>query len=403
MESTEWPAAEAIEQQAYSIRDPIKRLRFLRRAPPPEPPLPPAPLPAAPLPPAPLLPPPPPPPGLARRLAVPLLATGLFFSFAGTVSDAGRLPAPEPAREAPPPALPQVWLAERGGGWEVYSNGLRVESGLAVTTEARWYQVFPRSDEEPLRPRWRTAPAGIIFHASEGALASFEPDHSALLKRQGQGLLAWARRHGLYHYVVDRFGRVHRVVEESDTADHAGQSVWADSRWICLNLSAGFLAVAFEAQTGAAGGTAPLSSAQVHAGRVLTEMLRGKYAIAAENCLTHAQVSVNPRNFRIGYHTDWARNFPFRSLGLPDNHQQLLASLCLFGFTWDPAFLDSAGSSLRASLLRAAEEVRRQATVQGMSLERFRAGLNRRYRELSRQAAGARAVLGELAALEEER
>ena len=40
-------------------------------------------------------------------------------------------------------------------------------------------------------------------------------------------------------------------------------------------------------------------------------MLRAKYRIPESNCVTHAQVSVNPDNMLVGYHTDWSGNFPF--------------------------------------------------------------------------------------------
>ena len=63
----------------------------------------------------------------------------------------------------------------------------------------------------------------------------------------------------------------------------------------------------------------------MHAARILTEMLRGKYHIPASNCVTHAQVSVNPDNMLVGYHTDWAGNFPFLDIGLK---RQLRRAAC---------------------------------------------------------------------------
>jgi hypothetical protein len=68
---------------------------------------------------------------------------------------------------------------------------------------------------------------------------------------------------------------------------------------------------------------------------VLTEILRSKYGIADVNCITHAQVSVNPNNLRMGYHTDWARNFPFEELGLRHGYQTAVASIAIFGFGFD--------------------------------------------------------------------
>ena len=388
MQSNPWCAVRLIEVRAGRIRDPVKRLRFLRRTirslPADEVPevadvadVAEAPKPAR------------------WRPRAPLLAASLFFVLAGTVSDAGRVPA---APRASPPAAPRdpahVWLVERARDWELYSNGLRVETLLATSTRPRLYPVLERATLPEAAWRWRTEPAGIVFHASEGELASFEPQQNGPLKRQVLGLLDYARRHGLYHFVVDRFGRVHRIVEEGDAADHAGQSVWADSTWVYLNLNAGFLGVAFEAQTSSGGEAGWISPAQLHAGKVLTEMLRSKYRLPAGNCVTHAQVSVNPHNFRIGYHSDWAHSFPFEQLGLPDNYRQPLPSLLLFGFGYDPAFLASAGASLQDALLRAEEQVRQEAAARGLTVARWQAALNRKYRQISRQTAEARVAFG---------
>ena len=151
----------------------------------------------------------------------------------------------------------------------------------------------------------------------------FEADQTHELKRVGQELLLFVRNKRAYHYVIDRFGRVHRIVEETDTANHAGNSVWADSQWVYLDLNRSFLGIGFEARTATDGPA--LESGQMHAARILTEMLRSKYNLPAGNCVTHAQVSVNPDNMRVGWHTDWGSNFPFQEVGLPDNYQQPLS------------------------------------------------------------------------------
>lgn len=379
MQNEAWGAVRFIELRAGRIRDPVRRLWYLRRT-----------IRSLPAEEAPEAPKP-----TGWRPRAPLLAASLFFVLAGTVSDAGRVPAPSRALPAAAgPELPHVWLVEQARDWELYSNGLRVETRLATSIRPRLYPVFERASLPEAVWRWRTEPAGIVFHASEGELASFEPQQNGSLKRQVLGLLDHARRHGLYHFVVDRFGRVHRIVEEGDAADHAGQSVWADSTWVYLDLNAGFFGVAFEAQTSSGGEAGWISPAQLHAGKILTEMLRSKYRLPASNCVTHAQVSVNPHNFRVGYHTDWARSFPFEQLGLPDNYRQPLPSLLLFGFGYDPAFLASAGGSLRDGLLRAEEQARQEAAARGLTLARWQAAQNRQYRQISRQPAEARVTFG---------
>jgi hypothetical protein len=64
----------------------------------------------------------------------------------------------------------------------------------------------------------------------------------------------------------------------------------------------------------AEGAGAEASPAQVRAAAMLVEMLRARYRISAVNCVTHAQVSLNPSNMRVGYHMDWASKFPFEQL-----------------------------------------------------------------------------------------
>ena len=378
-----WPEALPRERQASKIGDPVERLRLLRevtrdrqesssphRAVPPRP-------------------------------ARPVLAALLLAAFAGTTSDALR-PAFSTgfASMKAPAEAPEVWLAEKTTDWELYSNGLRIEYRLAVSTRPRLYRLLPPPGSQDRSRRFETRPAGIVFHAFESELAFFAPEYIGWMKRQSLDLIAYARRRRLYHYVVDRFGRVHRIVEEADVADHAGHSVWAGAEGVYLDLNASFLAVAFEVRTRGEAEAAPLSPAQLQAGRALTELLRGKHRIRPENCLTHAQVSVNPFNSVIGFHADWARQFPFASLGLPDNYLQPPPSVSLFGFAYEPAFFEAAAPSLRAGLLRAEEELRRQAAARNLTPARWRAGLLRRYREAAAEAATERVALEALARLE---
>lgn len=270
-----------------------------------------------------------------------------------------------------------VWLVERSEGYELYSNGLRIERDFLAAGEPRRARWLPRQQEDGARP---PDPAGIVFHASESDPAPFAPEQNLRLKRQGESLLAWVRQHRLYHYLVDRFGVVHRIVEDEQRANHAGQSLWADARWIYLDLNESFLGVCFEAST--TGPEPPvLSPAQLRAGRALVEMLRARYRIAPENCITHAQVSINPANRRVGYHTDWADGFPFAELGLPDNYVRPLPSMLLFGFEADELYSRRAGARLREALELARLEVARQAQAGGLSLARYRRWQEERYRQ----------------------
>ncbi|MBM3761290.1 MAG: N-acetylmuramoyl-L-alanine amidase [Acidobacteria bacterium] len=243
---------------------------------------------------------------------------------------------PKPFREAP---LEKVWLVDTKSGVESWSNGLRVETRFTTANRPREYFVWNRNQpSSSLTQLPERKPAGIVFHTTESTLEELEEQKLRRLKLLGESLLQYVNKEKAYHYVIDRFGRVFRIVQESDAANHAGKSTWADGKWAYIGLNDSFLAISFETQT-APGDAAPIiSEAQVSSGRMLTRMLRARYGIAAENCVTHAQVSINPSNFQIGYHTDWAGNFPFEAMGLPDNYTLPLASLHLFGFNYDGTF-----------------------------------------------------------------
>jgi hypothetical protein len=288
---------------------------------------------------------------------------------------AGQALRPSAPAQAMAGPVASVWLVERSDEYDVYSNGLRIDSKYMVANRPRRYRVVDRNAGPAPVAIERADPAGIVYHTTESHLAPFSESQSAALRRAGMSLVEYVRHHRAYHFVIDRFGRVFGVVQETDVADHAGHSVWADERSIYLGLNASFLGVAFEART------PEVNPAQIHSARILTEMLRAKYRIAASNCVTHAQVSVNPANRRMGYHTDWAAGFPFAQLGLPDNYRQKPASLALFGFAYDDYLVSAAGGEAWAGLAVGQRELEQQARVAGMPLARYRATLQQRYRE----------------------
>ena len=274
---------------------------------------------------------------------------------------------------------PEVWLVEKSGNSEVYSNGLRIDNRFAIFDRARSYEAFPADGgrSEIRGPE----PVGIVFHTTESRQAPFEAGQNGVLKRIGESLLEYVQRKRAYNFLIDRFGRVYRIVAETDAANHAGYSVWSDGKWLYVNLNESFLGVSFEAATRPGQLEAAVSAAQLRAAAILTEMLRSRYGIAAENCVTHAQVSVNPSNMRVGYHTDWASSFPFERLGLPDNYARALPALSAFGFEYDPAFLQATGARMALSVNLAEDSLRVHATGMGLSVRAYRKTLQKRYRE----------------------
>jgi hypothetical protein len=358
-----------VEFRARQIEDPVARLRYLRQAA--------RPASAS---------------GGKVRIVRPgrvvaVLCGLLIVVAARNVSDAtghraaGVHPVRTAAVEGVRPA--EVWLVEDNKSYEVYSNGLRIERARTVSTHPRSYVAFDRIGPTLPPTLWSGEPAGIVYHTTESHTAPFEPGQNQKLKKQGSLLLDFVREKRAYNFVIDRFGRVHRIVAEGEVANHAGNSVWADGRRVYVNLNASFLGIAFEGESEDL--KENLTPAQIHAGRILTEMLRSRYHIAAENCVVHAQVSVNPDNRRVGYHTDWAADFPYREMGLEDNYALPAPALYLFGFSYDSVFLELTGARLRKGLLHAEERLVEEATVDGRTVAEYKRILQQRYREKLKQ------------------
>jgi N-acetylmuramoyl-L-alanine amidase len=300
---------------------------------------------------------------------------------------------------APPPVArraaggpPAIWQVEKTAEFEIYSNGLRIETRYEVSTHPRRYVAFSAGGSRRETGKIRNTPAGIVFHATESRQAPFEERENRVLKKLGESMLDYVRRKCAYNFVIDRFGRVYRVVREGDAANHAGFSLWSDERWTYLNLNESFLGVSFEAGA-VPGKEAAISPAQERAAAVLVEMLRSRYSIPAADCVTHAQVSVNPDNMRVGYHTDWASGFPFEAVGLPNNYDLPLWAVADSGFECDPAFLERAGIRLRRGIETAEGFMHQEAAGKGVTPAAYRLQLRRRYRErlalVRRTAAGA--------------
>jgi hypothetical protein len=281
-----------------------------------------------------------------------------------------------------------VWSVEKVNDFETYSNGLRIENQYAVSHRPRAYVAYTYDNPDGTSGEQRTDPAGIVYHTTESLQAPFEPSQNNLLKRVGESLLDYVRRRRCYNFLIDRFGRVFRIVKESDAADHAGHSVWADDRYFYVNLNDSFIGISFEAQTGAGEARTSAGDAQVRAAAMLTEMLRSRYNIPAQNCVTHAQVSVNPSNMQIGYHVDWASSFPFEKLGLPDNYATPSPAVSLFGFAFDSSFEQRAGVRLAAGALEADRGLIERAKSAHVSLAVYRKALHKHYLKILASVRG---------------
>jgi hypothetical protein len=325
---------------------------------------------------------------LAAAVLLAVLGSVVLLRAATRQKAVAAAPRPKPVYRSPEPLVAPVWLVDKSADSETYSNGLRIDTRFESPSHPRAYLAFPadRPDDGP--GARRTAPAGIVYHTTESQQLPFEASANSALKQTGESLIDFVRRRHAYHFLIDRFGRVYRTVPEGDAAEHAGYSVWQDDDWLYLNLNESFLGVSFEAETLPGQEDPTVTPAQIHAAAMLTEMLRARYVIPAGNCVTHAQVSVNPDNMRVGYHTDWASSFPFAQLGLPDNYARPLPALTAFGFEYDATFVQWAGKRLYAGVESAEQELARDAAASGVTVAELRKLLRKRYRARLAEALG---------------
>jgi hypothetical protein len=284
--------------------------------------------------------------------------------------------------------LDKVWLAERGNGYEFYSNGARVLTEFETKGTSRSFYRFELETlaENSTQGEMLSRPVGIVYHVSESDLLPFADSYNSSLKNMSRALLEYAHEHRLYNYVIDRFGRTYRIVGDEFAASHAGNSVWSDGHSVYVNLSASFVGICFEGR-GAAMGADGINEAQIYAARVLTAVLRSKYGIDDANCVTHGLVSVNPSNRLMGYHTDWVSEFPFEALGLTNKYETELAAISRLGFGYDQAYVAAAGGKW-PGLEKADATLREAAEKNGVSVEKQRQLLSRVFgRVYSKQRA----------------
>jgi hypothetical protein len=261
----------------------------------------------------------------------------------------------------------------------VYSNGLRIETNNTAPHDPRLEETVTVDGHRFITGSVK--PVGIVFHTTESHMEAFEEGRNRHLQRVGRWLIEYVARHHFYHYLIDRFGRVHRVVPEGHVANHAGRSIWADGKNTYLDLNASFIGISLESETQRGVLISDtVTPAQVHSLRTLLIMLRLKYDIDESNCVTHAQVSVNPDNFRIGAHTDWASNFPFGEVGLPDNYLQPSPAMVQFGFGYDDTFRFATGARMWKGLEASDKLFTEKASKAGQPPDQYRSNLKRRYR-----------------------
>jgi hypothetical protein len=318
-----------------------------------------------------------------------------------------------PVRESAPVAVAEtkvatylaqpIWLVEKTRSSELYSNSLQIFTRYAVANVARSYRPFFRHLKRPPENAFNSDRiAGILFHTSESDLVPFRPEMNISIKQKSKRLIKYLQRRKSYNYIIDRFGRVYRLVREDHAAFHAGNSIWADDEEFYLNLNHAFIGICFEGRdfeeiesqnyvdSWNPQATAPrmrpneissLTEAQLRSGKELTDWLRVKYNISQHNCIPHALVSVNPEKKLIGYHLDLSRGFPFAKFSLSNKYNEPLPSIVDFGFFYDEYFEKIFGGDIWPGIRASEAILQRRCKRANISLNQYRTYLNTKYVE----------------------
>ncbi|MBI3650247.1 MAG: N-acetylmuramoyl-L-alanine amidase [Acidobacteria bacterium] len=270
--------------------------------------------------------------------------------------------------------LDKVWLVEKSESFEEYSNGARILKDFETAGAERKFYRFDldKVNSDNANFPLQSKPVGIIYHLTESDLLPFSNQYNASLKHSSQALMEYARAHRLYNYIIDRFGRIYRIVRDEGVANHAGNSIWCDGRSVYVNLNSSFLGISFEGKAEAGKGPDGITEAQLYAARVLTAVLRSKYQINDANCTTHGLVSTNPTSRLLGHHTDWVANFPFEAVGLTNKYETEMYAISRFGFAYDQAYVTAAGGKRWAGLSRADSALWETAKKNGVVIEQQR-------------------------------
>jgi hypothetical protein len=273
----------------------------------------------------------------------------------------------------------KVWLVEQTAKIERYSNNGQVNTEHEIDNHPRAYYLYAR-DGEGSSDQINNAPVGIVYHTTEGEQIPFSADNSSSIQERSHNLIRYIQRLKLYHYLIDRFGQIYRIVRDDQAANHAGYSLWADQKNIYVGLNESFIGIAFESSM-AGSLEETLTEAQVVSGRQLTAILRSKYKIEDVNCTAHGLVSVNPDNGAIAFHHDWSKNFPFEAMGLSDKYKVPTPNMIYYGFTWDDEILEKLNKTLWPGAIAADEEFKQRAEKLHTSVEALRLKLRGLYRE----------------------
>jgi N-acetyl-anhydromuramyl-L-alanine amidase AmpD len=290
----------------------------------------------------------------------------------------------------------KVWLSEKDGEIEKWSNSCRISTRYETGNHPRAYYTIPRGLETN-GDQVSNKIVGILYHTPENFNPEFNPENNRAIQNSSRGLIEDVRENKKYNYLINRIGEIYRIVRDDQVARHAGDSIWADEKNTYVLLNESFLGVCFESKfEGASSLDEILTKAQIISGRLLTEVLRSTYNIDDANCTTHGLVAVDPDTMLIARHHDWVHFFPFELMGLSDKYKIQPPNMADYGFTYNEDLLaKKLGNKLWEGAATAEKEFNRRATKERVSPDVLRSKLRNLYITQRNKTVGLHADAGD--------
>ena len=307
--------------------------------------------------------------------------------------------------DAPPAPSPYIdkliWMVEKTDTSEFYSNRLEIDTTTATENVPRGYYLFPRGQDNFLETGVFTNQIkGILYHASESDVFAYRPEMTQSIREYSRLLVRYLKKRKAYHYFIDRFGKIYRLVKEDQAAFHSGNSIWADAQFLYLDLNHAFIGICFEGKDFEDADPAAMpkdgegqpkivpmekssiNEAQLISGKELTDWLRVKYKIAQGNCIPHGLASVNPYDQLIGHHLDLSHGFPFDFFEISNKYDESIPAITEFGFTYDNYFVEIFQGNIWPGIDLSERMLRMRAGAKHMPLESYRRQLNEKFKQV---------------------
>jgi hypothetical protein len=305
------------------------------------------------------------------------------------------------SREIPKYLDKLIWMVEKSDDSEYYSNRLKINTTQTIENIPRGYYLFKKADGKLLQQGVFTNQIkGILYHASESDVFAYRPEMTQSIKEYSRLLIRYLNKKKAYHYFIDRFGKIYRLIQDDHVAFHSGNSIWADDEFLYLDLNHAFIGVCFEGKdfeaikpsdTSLQNENHPaifpmerssINEAQLISGKELTDWLRVKYKISQNNCIPHGLVSVNPYDRLIGHHLDLSHGFPFDFFEISNKYEEPIPAITEFGFTYDNYFVEIFQGKLWAGIAASEKIITMRANGKHMSVVDYRKMLNGKFRQI---------------------